>query len=280
MQVLTASNPVDPAVPADRSSHRCWRGIRRALPAGLALAGILSSCTSIPRDSAPATPQRPTFSSDTSTTSLGTFELEAGGLWDPSDQIDTPMTMKYGFGETTEVFLGWSPLLYLDTMTGGETGVGDVFFGTRHRFMEETDEMPSAAFQTSIKLPTADDREGLGSGELDASFAGILSKNFERVAVTGYYNLEVIGDPTGGNDIAHGLALATSTPLSGNMGAFGELAGVFIPEQDDEQVFTTLGVTYSPLASMVFDFGVVIGLSDDAPDFQLVVGMTRNFGHY
>ncbi len=280
MQNLTASKPIEPVVPANHSSHRRWRTIRRALPAGLAMAGILSSCTAVQRDRAPVTPQRPTFSSDTSTTAFGTFELEAGGLWDPSDQIDTPATLKYGSGESTEVFVGWSPLFYLNTPTGRETGVGDVVLGTRHRFMEETDEMPSAAFQATVKLPTADEGEGLGSGELDASFAGILTKNIERYVVTGYYNLEVLGDPSGGTDVAHGLALATSTPISGNIGAFGELAGVFIPEQDDEQVFTTLGFTFNPRASLVFDLGVVIGLSDDAPDFQLVFGMTRNFGHY
>ena len=29
---------------------------------------------------------------------------------------------------------------------------------------------------------------------------------------------------------------------------------------------------------LVFDFGIVVGFTPDAPDFQLVFGLTRNFG--
>lgn len=270
---------VQQASPAGRTNPEPVSKPQLGRASALALVCLLGSCASLHQENAPVSAQRPTLSSDTATTVAGTFEVEVGGLWDPSDQVDTPVSLKYGSGVSTEVFLGWSPLFHLDTPKGRETGVGDVALGLRHRFIEESDASPSAAIQTTLKLPTADEGEGLGSGELDASFAGILTKNVEDYVVTGYYSLDVLGDPSGGTDIAHSLAIASTTPKFGRFGAFGELAGVFIPEQDDEQVFTTLGLTFTPRATLAYDVGIVIGLSDDAPDFQLVFGVTHNFGH-
>ena len=56
-----------------------------------------------------------------------------------------------------------------------------------------------------------------------------------------------------------------------------DLRGSF-PEADDEQVLATTGIAFSPGSSIVFDAAVVTGLSDDAPDFQILFGVTTNLG--
>ena len=45
-----------------------------------------------------------------------------------------------------------------------------------------------------------------------------------------------------------------------------------------EPVFTTLGLTYFPRPSLAYDVVVVVGLNEEAPDFQLVFGFTQNLG--
>lgn len=235
-------------------------------------------CRAVPDSRAPAVPQRPTLSSYTSTAAEGTFELEEGFTWDPSDLFDTPILLRYGASERTELFLGGSPLRVVDVPRGTEAGVGDLVVGARHRFADETARNPSFAVQGSLKLPTADEDDGLGTGELDVGFAGIATRNLGDLSLTGFYQLDVLGDPAGGTQVGHQLAAAVGQPLLRRISTFGELAGVLVPESDFESVFTTLGATYAHTPSLVLDAAVAIGLSQDAPDVVFLVGLTRNLG--
>ena len=250
-------------------------GVRCALALALAAGG----CVTDVENMAFATPQRPSLSADTSTTAPGTFELEAGLAWDPGDRFDSPVAIKYGSGPATEVFLLAAPVVIVDESgPGEESGFGDMGVGIRHRFLEETDARPSAAIQAQLKLPTADEDKGLGTGELDAGFAGIVTQSFDPVTFTGFYELGLVGDPGGNTNIAHSIAAAGSLPLEGSLAGLAEIAGVFQPEESFDSIFTTWGLTYAMSRALVVDAAIVVGLSDDAPDFAMLVGFTQNFG--
>lgn len=245
-----------------------------------ALAGAvaaLASCATVPDSHAPATPQRPTLSSDTSTTPDGLFEVEAGVVRDSTVSFDSPFTLKYGTGPATEVSAGISPYRRVDLGASEERGPGDVVFALRHRFREATDDQAALAVQALVKIPTADD-PGLGSGEVDAAIAAIAAQSFDRFSGVAYYSIGALGDPDGPADVIHNLALAVGTPLSDRFGAFAEAAAILVPSTDTENVFTTIGVTYAPQPSLVFDAGVVLGLSDEATDWQALIGLTKNLG--
>lgn len=246
---------------------------------GAALLVVLTaSCVALEPGEGSVTPQRPTLSSDTATTVEGTVELEVGGRWERDTGSDVPTTLKYGAGPATEVFLDGSPLVHDDE--ADETGFGDVALGVRHRVRDETGGAPAVAVAGKVKFPTASRSDGLGTGELDASLAGIVQKTVGVFPLVGYYSFDVLGDPTGGADVGHSLALASGTPAWGRLAGFAEVAGVFVPEQKTDEVFTTLGATWSASHLLVLDAGVVLGLSDDAPDFQVVFGLTHNFGRF
>lgn len=240
-------------------------------------AGVLqlSSCQFVPDSAAPATPQRPTLSSDTSTTPDGLIELEVGLARDDAVSLDSPLTLKFGTGPRTEVALGWSPWKSVDTAGGDEKGPGDVVIGLRHRLGREG--KTTYALQSLVKIPTAEDPE-LGTGEVDAQFAGIASSSFGEFSGTGYYAIGAVGDPVGGSSVSHSLAIALGTPVTDSVGAFAEVAGVLVPEVDAENVFTTIGLTHTPEPSLVLDAAVVLGLTDEAADWQFLVGLTKNFG--
>ena len=45
-------------------------------------------------------------------------------------------------------------------------------------------------------------------------------------------------------------------------------------DQRTDSVFATGGVTFAPTSNLVFDAGVAVGLSHEAPDFQILSGLT------
>jgi hypothetical protein len=223
-----------------------------------------------------ATPTRPTYSNSTFTTAPGTFELETGVYFDPSDELAVPTTLKYGVGDRADAFVSLSPA---SAVENGGVGFDDVYLGWRQRLTEHQLGHLSLAWQAQVKLPTADEDKGLGSGEFDALVAGIGTLPMQDWSATGFAELGLIGDPVGsGADLQVALAGAADRRLSGGAGVFGELAGIFNDDQNLDSVFTTVGAAWSPVPGLVLDSGVVLGLSNDAPDFAFVVGLTRNLG--
>ncbi|MHC4516879.1 MAG: transporter [Planctomycetota bacterium] len=245
----------------------------------MTLSLLLCACVSFKVEPQATTPQRPLLSAGTSTTALGTFELETGGRIDPHDNWDTPLTLKWGMAATAELFVDW--LAYQEEERSGPDahGVGDLSLGLRYRFLEETKAAPAAALQFITKLPTGDEDDGLSTGETDFLAAAILSKEVGRVTTILFYQLGVLGEPDESDtDIEHTVALAGSFPLGDEWAFEAELAALETPEQDLNEILTTFGFTYAVSKDLVLDVGVIVGLNDDADDFQIVFGFTKNFG--
>lgn len=230
---------------------------------------------------APVVPERPTLSADTGTTHVRTFELEAGVSYDPSDAFNSPVTLKYGLDETTEIFSGWAPLQWTELPGSDGVGIGDVTVGLRHRYADEGEYLPSAGFQVVGLLPTADSDDGVGSGKPALFVASMATKAVGNVAGTLYYEIGLLAEQGGGSlDVQHSVAASGSLAFDDTWGAFGEVAGVFQVEGNNSPVFTTMGLTYAFEPSMVMDAGVVVGLNGDAPDLVYQMGITVNFGGF
>ncbi len=223
-------------------------------------------------------PQRPTFANDTATTPEDVLEVEFGVSADPRSpgrDIDLPLGLKLGLGPRTELFGGLGVLRSVD----GEDGIGDVTIGLRHRLWDETYETVGTAFQLSTKLPAASESRGLGSGEIDFFAAGIHTRTIDRTAFTLFYQAGLVSEPAGvGQDLELALAGMVRTDLTRRMLGFGEVAGVFQPENDLESIFLTVGGAFRYAPWMYLDLGLSVGLTHDAPDVLLLVGLTRNLG--
>lgn len=246
--------------------------------AALALVAACASPSASWKDGAQttATPTRPTYSKSTFTTAPGTLEVETGVYLDPSDATSVPTTVKYGVNDRADAFVAFSPA---SAVEGGGVGFGDVVLGWRQRLTELQLEHLSLGYLAQLKLPTADEDKGLGTGEPDALLAGIGTLPLSDASLTGFAEVGLLGDPDGsGTDLHLALAGAADKHLSGGAGVFGELAGVFVDDRNYDALFATLGGAWSPVPGLVLDSGIVLGLSDDAPDFAVVVGLTRNAG--
>ena len=243
---------------------------------------LLASCSTVEYRGAAVTPQRPTFSSNTQTTLEGTFELEAGAVIDTDDAHEIQTVAKYGLHEATEVFVGFSPFKQVARGSGNTAGIGDLTGGVRHRVQDPDDEegAPGVALLAAVKIPTADADRGLGNGDVDLFVAGSVEQNLEDVDLVGYYQLGIVGEGPGGGtpDLQHGVAVAASTAVLRELSVFAELADVWRPERDLNALFLTAGLVNLPLPSLAFDLSASVGLSSDAPDFQVLLGVTVNFG--
>src|SRR5262245_586659 len=118
---------------------------------------------------------------------------------DPKDLDISIHGISLGYGATSrlEVFgtIGFQNRIDADALfqpgfvndyplvsTGWETGLGDVRLGLKYKLLDDYESQPiGMAIRGDVKLPTADEQEGLGTGKVSGGIALVLSKRI------GYY---------------------------------------------------------------------------------------------
>ncbi|MCB9915927.1 MAG: hypothetical protein H6828_12425 [Planctomycetes bacterium] len=258
---------------------------RRAFAAAL-LALLPASCLApaggeVDLSSVQAHNQRPFIGRDTQTTPDSFFELEGGVSSLTGDGLEVPVTLKYGMGPRSEFFVGSSPYKMVDhnELAPDGSGWGDSILGVRHRFRDKDMYYPAVGFQVATKVPTGRESKGLGTGEMDLLGMIMAEQTYQGFDVAASYQLGVLGDPVGnGFDHEHTLAVQGRRPVSQQLVAFGETAFVFAPEQNRDELTVMGGLEFVIDDFTLFDVALRAGVSDDAPDLQLVFGFTRTLG--
>jgi peptidoglycan-associated lipoprotein len=84
--------------------------------------------------------------------------------------------------------------------------LGDLLIGGKASLLSEQRQNPLAlAIRGTVKLPTADEEEGAGTGKMDWFFDAVASKEIaRRVELAGFTGLALRGDPVG-LDLSNGL---------------------------------------------------------------------------
>ncbi|HIG10268.1 MAG: transporter [bacterium] len=253
---------------------------------GAALVLGLSACVApatgvVDHSTVEAHAQRPFLGRDTHTVDDSFFELEVGVANDPGEIRDLPLTIKYGLGPRSEFFVGLVPYHKVDKneLAPDGTGFGDTLVGLAHRFRDHDKRSPAYAFQVATKLPTARSSKGLGTGEIDFFGAIMAEQVYYGTTVAGSYQFGVLGETDGtGFDHEHILSLQGRRPVKPQVAVFGEMSFVWQPEVDREELSAMGGLSFIVDDFTLFDVGVRIGVSADAPDFQLLFGLTRTLG--
>jgi outer membrane protein OmpA-like peptidoglycan-associated protein len=98
------------------------------------------------------------------------------------------------------------------TSPGWQTGVGDVRLGLKYKFLDDyLGDAVGLALRGFVKLPTADEAKGLGTGKFSAGGDLILSKSLNRAAdIHGSIGYQINSDPSGidiGNAFKWGVGL-------------------------------------------------------------------------
>jgi outer membrane protein OmpA-like peptidoglycan-associated protein len=227
-----------------------------------------------------------------------------------SDVSDWPLTVAVGAGPRTEIFGALRVVTRIDrdlrplftpgsveegglindrpfvneTWTGND--LGDLFVGGKFNVLTEHRQQPFAvALRGTMKMPTADQESGAGTGEWDYFADAVVSKEISRrVEVSGFGGYAWRGDPTGlslsdGFRWGLGAAFGARSNLRLTTEVFGELAS-------NEAVISAPGFvtgtdgSISPILSDV-DTGVTTALGltwQHSSGVSLGAGVTYQFG--
>ncbi|MYM63028.1 transporter [Pseudomaricurvus sp. HS19] len=175
-------------------------------------------------------------------------------------EIDGPGTVVGGGGDGI-VVPGNS------TQTKTEDGLGDTWLSASY-FVEE---LPTDAFYLSlggkIKLPTADEDKGLGTGETDYALVADLFKPMGRYTPFATLAYKIKGDPPQGNlDNVFALSVGSDYRWTddANLGASVDYQQSATNSDDQLELFAYLNQRLSPQTSlMVYGY---LGLTDGSPD--------------
>ena len=221
------------------------------------------------------------------------FEFEAGEKfvsYPDCRHWDYPVGLTYGLVSGVEVGLGFGGQFETRSEfmhgTGSkniceESGIGDLAVSAKWQFAKESDYMPRQALVPSVKFPTADKDNGLGSGEIDCDLTWIASKSFtDKIGAHINAGYSWIGEPAGedvGNILHYGLAVdyqaSASVQLVGEVFSDRELHG-----GTDTAVQYNAGFRWNPADGLILDMVGGSKISGDAPDFTVTAGLTLALG--
>lgn len=226
---------------------------------------------------------RPLETDDAGTVDPGFVEVELGTAFQSdsfAELLETPIGIKTGVVPGLDVGLsfGWQRL-----HEGGvaESGITDLELGAKWNFLTETNGIPAMSLTAAVKLPTADDDRGLGSGETDWDVTVVLSKTLTDW-LTGHLNAGYgfIGCPTGEDvgDVVHG-----SAALEVQVSECGWITAEVLAEREHEDGADTIllgnaGTRWALSDHLALDAAVGSALNGgEAPDIFATVGLTWLF---
>jgi hypothetical protein len=159
-------------------------------------------------------------------------------------------------------------------------GLGDIILRGRYYIVEEKDYVPLIALTARMKLPTANEKLGLGTGAFDHGYGVEMSEMIGDKWIAfldGGYNF--IGDPDGLElrnqhwyDVGAGYYVTKDLLTSVY---FDEYRSLVSGLQNIRDVF--FAMNYRASSAWRFNGGVALGLSDGAPDHTLSIGTSYRF---
>ena len=210
-------------------------------------------------------------------------QITLRGLYLPGDEADNAeisVAAEYGITERFQIALV-IPFRHRDPSGGGDDdddgdeaedatqGIGDVEAEILYAFVIEDWVVAAAAL--GVGFPTGDEERELGEGkfEWEPSLRGGV--RFGEIWLFGSLGAEIADD--GEIAIAYGAAVAKS--FSRGFSGVLELSGLTGAEK--ELLFLVPGLTWLSHTGVELQFGVPVGLSNEASDWGLVAAITVEF---
>lgn len=160
------------------------------------------------------------------------------------------------------------------------SGLGDIILRGRYYAVEEREYVPLIALTARIKVPTASESQGLGTGALDHGYGVEMSKMIGEKWISfldGGYNF--IGNPDGRDlqnqywfDVGGGRYLTKSFLLSVYYEEYRSLVADRVNIRDFFFAFN-----YKASDAWRFNGGVTVGVSNSAPDYGVSLGTSYRF---
>lgn len=226
-------------------------------------------------------PGRPGITNPAEFQQPGVLQLEIGYNADfhSSDfkvQQDMPLALRFAVNSRLLLELDTdSPFSQTDKMNNTETGAGDTQLGIQAVLQKENKVRPGIALAYYIKIPTASESKGLGTGKFDHSFIGLFSKKFGDTTVdfNAFYLLQGRTSRNGYESSGQG-ALSVSQEVTKHFGLEAEINGHSRSDMESGEMFALGSVYYKVNKRLTVDGGMRFGLTPDAPRAGVFAGIT------
>lgn len=160
-----------------------------------------------------------------------------------------------------------------------ETGLGDIVVSATHATYYDKASTLGLDLTAKVKLPTADEQKGLGTGEPDFAFLADFYKTFGRFTGFGGVGYHILGDAPGlplENVWSANLGATTKLDARDSVGAMLEGRQRALPGGSPQRELTgfwmrTLDRDWSAQAY------VLVGLADGSPDWGMGLSFARPF---
>lgn len=223
---------------------------------------------------------RPLVTEDAGTVEKGFFELELAMDYSRDNNRDKnyfpSAQLAYGLTERMEVAVAGG-YIFKDIHDGGrEDGWGDVLAYVKYRVWGEGEKYPAFTLKPQVKIPTADENKGLGSGKADFGLTAVFSKSFTGINLHFNAGYTWIGKKEATDEL--NLALAGEFEVMKGLIAVNEIryAQNFNSDTKDDPASILLGLQ-AQVGQALFDAGLAVGLNTAAPDYVLTMGVTIKF---
>jgi hypothetical protein len=235
-------------------------------------------------DSIAANPNRPTVSNPAHVTQFGVLELEYGldSMWPQEGIRQTSGNGLLKFGLLCDIELRWNTTSFLSQTdeTGTHSTFGDNWLGTEVRFHRQSTWLPTMAFSYSVKIPSANSANGLGTGRVDHSFTFGASETVARFTFDFNFTQFLIGQPSAGFDQNQQTALAFSHALYKRLQFAGEFYGQTQLNNATPGFASSLwALTYTVSPRFVVDGGFEAGLTPGGPHRHAFGGITYSIAN-
>jgi hypothetical protein len=226
-------------------------------------------------------PVRPTVSDSAEIQKKGVLQIEYGGDFDfrsPEfrNRQSTPLGIYFAANKRLRLdFEIEAVTSEKDSMGMRETGVGDVHLGFKAIARDKPKERLAVALGYSIKLPTASEEKGLGTGRVDHNLRLIFNRTLGK---TNYvFNAVYLNNGREDADKRESGAQTVFTvehEISKKFDIIGEIYGNTIEENQPRGIYLLGALVYKVNKRLHLDVGVRPGFGRDAPKVGIFAGLT------
>jgi hypothetical protein len=208
---------------------------------------------------------------------LGIGRIEGDYDTGVNSSVDS-FTARYGYFGTQYFANASLSLLHLDTEgLGSQTGLGDVVLQAGYIYRHPNNSLTVLPSLT-IKLPSADENDGLGSGETDVGFFVDAVQRCGDISCSASIGYVVLGDPPGidyENQAQINLG-AVFTFQRSAINTYLQYQTALVKGFSDPISLGVNGFYILDLESTFYVDGL-IGVNDSAPDYGLRTGIINWF---
>lgn len=163
---------------------------------------------------------------------------------------------------------------------GAESGLGDTLVRGAYIIRKDGPNSFDLSLAGSLKLPTANETKGLGTGEIDQGVGLEFAKKVSRHwTVLADWHYTIIGDPEGADyNNRVSLELGVYRPLGKDLGLtalYITRSALLSGNSDPRELSLMLARTAA--GGMQYSGGVLLGLSEGSPQLGLSAGASRRF---